>query len=142
MSATTAQQLVDANGHIIVDQYYDDVTDKYLPGSNPSGAGGGGSTTFCDQIIIAAGGTAVAFPSHAIKNGAIVKSFAGNSALRQTTAPNSAVTNAVAGASGANAGYILEPGEAAPYSVSSTVTNANQIYCNGQTGDIFTIIGS
>ncbi len=33
MSATSAQQLHDANGHIIVDQYYDEVQDKYLPGS-------------------------------------------------------------------------------------------------------------
>lgn len=38
MSATTAKQLIDGNGALLKSQYYDPVTDKYLPGSASSSA--------------------------------------------------------------------------------------------------------
>lgn len=144
MSASTAKQLYDANGDIVKSQYYDPVSDSYKPGGNPGG-GGGGSTTavsFCDQVVIAVTGTPVGFASHAMVNGCVVKSLSSNSALRQTTSTSATVNTAVAGASGLTAGYILEPGEAAPYAAASNLTNTNQIYVNGQAGDVFSCIGS
>lgn len=109
---------------------------------DPPNASGSNATTFCDQAVIAVTGTAVALPSHALKNGCIVKSLSTNSALRQTTSTSATLGILVAGASGAAAGYILEPGEAAPYAAASNLTNANQIFVNGQAGDVFSIIGS
>jgi hypothetical protein len=108
---------------------------------NPAGQGSSGNA-FCDQAVIVATGVAQALPAHAVSSGVIVKSLSSNSALRQTTSTNAALTNAMAGASGVGAGYILEPGEAAPYSAAANLTNTSQIYVNGQIGDVFSITGS
>lgn len=109
---------------------------------DPPNATGSNATTFCDQVVIAATGTAVALPAHAMKNSCIVKSKSTNSSLGQTTSTSATLGILVAGASGAAAGYILDPGEAAPYAAASNLTNTNQIYVNGQAGDVFSIIGS
>ena len=111
-------------------------------GSGGGGGGSGSGTTFADQVKIVTSGVAVQLPAHAIANGVIVKSLSTNNPSRQTTSVSATLTNSTSGASGATQGYILEPGEAAPYSVSTTLTNTNQIYVNGYAGDIFSIIGS
>lgn len=108
-----------------------------LPVYVQDGAGGTPSPTVAGQVIIAVTNTAVQLPSNSIKNGVVIKSLSTNSSLRQTTSTDSALVNTVTG-SGTHAGYILEPGEAAPFIVSDT----NQIYVNGQAGDIFSFIGS
>lgn len=105
-------------------------------------AGDTAGVTFCDQAVISVTGTPVPLPAHAMTSSCIVKSLSSNSAARQTTSLSATLSNATAGASGATAGYILEPGEAAPYAASTNLTNTNQIYVNGQQGDIFSIIGS
>lgn len=108
-----------------------------LPVYVQDGAGGTPSPTVAGQVIIASTNTPVQLPSNAIKNGVIVKSLSSNSASCQTTSTDPALVNTVTG-SGAHAGFILEPGEAAPFIVSNT----NQIYVNGTIGDIFSYIGS
>lgn len=104
-----------------------------------AGGSGGGATGFAFQAVIVTTGTAVQLSSHSLENGCVVKSLSSNSVLRQTTAPNAALTNVV---DGTGNGYILEPGEAAPYSAASNITNTNQIYVNGQAGDVFSVIGA
>jgi len=131
-------KITDSAGLTVIQQLVG-ITDENGAPINPAGTSG---VTFCDQVVIVNTGVAVALPAHPMKNGCVVKSLSGNSALRQTTSTSATLSNAVAGASGAAAGYILEPGEAAPYSVSASLTNTSQIYVNGQAGDVFSMIGS
>lgn len=55
MSAQTAVQLKDAAGNLLVNQYYDSGTDRYLVGANPGGGGGGGGLS--DTILTDDSGT-------------------------------------------------------------------------------------
>jgi hypothetical protein len=64
MSAQTQKQLLDENGHLVQFQYYDAVTDSYLPvnATNPlptSGGGGGSSLNAyaITQTVVAVTGT-------------------------------------------------------------------------------------
>lgn len=87
------------------------------------------------QAKIAASGTAVNLAANALTRSISISSLPSNSALKQTVG-GVGVTNTT---DGTGNGAILSPGG----SMSIDLTgNSNQIWVNGQTGDIFTFTGN
>ena len=89
---------------------------------------------YTGQLTISTTGTAVCLPPGTLTNGVIIKSLSTNNATGATVGPYT-VTNTV---SGTGNGYIIFPGEAAPFA-----SNFPPGICiNGTAGDIFTYVGN